>query len=280
MDELRSALELATEEELQGLTEILFRRQFNPLDYVQTPEPIDVQSLDREEWMDAIEERYRFLAADGLTVLRGRTSEVSYRQTLIQVCRYLKIPYSRRLSTTDIEAEIFLNLMGRAWKQMPNKEKRSLTARVQRSLQESQLAHPLPVHLQHDPMALLAKGGSAIAVSSILKPILLKQMASQFAIHFASYQVAKDAVVAGGAAVANQFQHYLALQTAKRGMAVSAARYGAARSVLALLGPAMWGWFFADLGWRAIATNYGRIIPIIFTLAQIRLTRSECWELA
>lgn len=280
MDELRSALELATEEELQGLTEILFRRQFNPLDYVQTPEPIDVQSLDREEWMDAIEERYRFLAADGLTVLRGRTSEVSYRQTLIQVCRYLKIPYSRRLSTTDIEAEIFLNLMGRAWKQMPNKEKRSLTARVQRSLQESQLAHPLPAHLQHDPMALLAKGGSAIAVSSILKPILLKQMASQFAIHFASYQVAKDAVVAGGAAVANQFQHYLALQTAKRGMAVSAARYGAARSVLALLGPAMWGWFFADLGWRAIATNYGRIIPIIFTLAQIRLTRSECWELA
>ncbi|MBD1923312.1 hypothetical protein H6F77_19885 [Microcoleus sp. FACHB-831] len=280
MDELRSALELATEEELQGLTEILFRRQFNPLDYVQTPEPIDVQSLDREEWMDAIEERYRFLAADGLTVLRGRTSEVSYRQTLIQVCRYLKIPYSRRLSTTDIEAEIFLNLMGRAWKQMPNKEKRSLTARVQRSLQESQLAHPLPVHLQHDPMALLAKGGSAIAVSSILKPILLKQMASQFAIHFATYQVAKDAVVAGGAAVANQFQHYLALQTAKRGMAVSAARYGAARSVLALLGPAMWGWFFADLGWRAIATNYGRIIPIIFTLAQIRLTRSECWELA
>jgi uncharacterized protein YaaW (UPF0174 family) len=105
-------------------------------------------------------------------------------------------------------------------------------------------------------------------------------MASQFAIHFATYQVAKDAVVAGGAAVANQFQHYLALQTAKRGMAVSAARYGAARSVLALLGPAMWGWFFADLGWRAIATNYGRIIPIIFTLAQIRLTRSECWELA
>lgn len=280
MDELRSALELATEEELQGLTEILFRRQFNPLDYVQTPDPIDVQSLDREEWMDAIEERFRFLAADGLTVLRGRTSEVSYRQALIQVCRYLKIPYSKRLSTTDIEAEIFLNLMGRAWKQMPNKEKRSLTARVQRSLQESQLAHPLPVHLQHDPMALLAKGGSAIAVSSILKPILLQQMARQFAIHFATYQVAKDAVVAGGAAVANQFQNYLALQTAKRGMAVSAARYGAARSVLALLGPAMWGWFFADLGWRAIATNYGRIIPIIFTLAQIRLTRAECWELA
>jgi uncharacterized protein YaaW (UPF0174 family) len=40
----------------------------------------------------------------------------------------------------------------------------------------------------------------------------------------------------------------------------------------------MWAWFFADLGWRAIATNYGRIIPTIFALAQIRLTRAECWE--
>jgi uncharacterized protein YaaW (UPF0174 family) len=48
--------------------------------------------------------------------------------------------------------------------------------------------------------------------------------------------------------------------------------------VFAVLGPVMWGWFFADLGWRAIATNYGRIIPTIFALAQIRLTRAECWE--
>ncbi|HEY9874191.1 MAG TPA: hypothetical protein V6D12_12185, partial [Candidatus Obscuribacterales bacterium] len=63
-------------------------------------------------------------------------------------------------------------------------------------------------------------------------------------------------------------------------MAMSAARYGATRSVFALIGPVMWGWFFADLGWRAIATNYGRIIPTIFALAQIRLTRAECWEIA
>lgn len=61
MDELRSALELATEEELMQLTDILFRRRFNPLDYVQTPDPIEVQSQDREAWLDAIEERFRFL---------------------------------------------------------------------------------------------------------------------------------------------------------------------------------------------------------------------------
>jgi uncharacterized protein YaaW (UPF0174 family) len=278
LDELRAALELATEEELIQLTDILFRRKFNPLDYVQTPEPIEIQSRDREAWLDAIEQRFRFLAADGLTVLKGRTHEFTYRQALIQVCHYLKIPYSKQLSTTDLEAEIFLNLMGRAWKRLPASERKSLTARVQRSLAQSKLAEPLPAHIQHNPMGILIKGGSALAVSSLLKPILLQQMARQFALHFARYQVAKEVIVQGGAAAAAQFQNYLTLQTAKRGMALNAARYGTTRTVLAFLGPALWGYFFADLGWRAIATNYGRIIPTIFTLAQIRLTRAECWE--
>lgn len=278
MDELRTALELATQEELQQVTEILFRRKFNPLDYLQTPEPIDIQSQDHETWLDAIEQRFRFLAADGMTVLKGKTSEYTYRDALIQVCRYLKIPYSKQLATTEIEAEIFLNLMSKAWKRLPAKEKKSLTIRVQRSLAQSNLSEPLPVQLQHDPMGLLLKGGSALAVSSILKPILLQKVAHQFALHFASYQVAKQAVVRGGVAAASEFQGYLAIQTAKRGMALNAARYGATRSVFALLGPVLWGYFFADLGWRAIATNYGRIIPTIFALAQIRLTRAECWE--
>ncbi|MBD2015388.1 hypothetical protein H6F96_15605 [Microcoleus sp. FACHB-53] len=278
MDELRSALDLATEEELVQLTDILFRRKFNPLDYVQTPDPIEVQSRDREAWLDAIEDRFRFLAADGLTVLRGRSHEITYRQALIQVCHYLKIPYSKKLTTTDIEAEIFLNLMGRAWKKLPASEKKSLTVRVQRSLAQSNFSEPLPVHLQHNPMSLLVKGGSALAVSSIIKPILLQQMARHLALHFAKYQVAKEAVVRGGVAAAAQVESYLVLQTAGRGMALNAARYGATRSVFALLGPVLWGYFFADLGWRAIATNYGRIIPTIFALAQIRLTRTECWE--
>ncbi len=271
-------LELATEEELQQLTEILFRRKFNPLDYVRTPDPLDVQSQDRLDWLDTIEQRFRFLAADGMTVLRGRTEQVTYRQALIRVCRYLKIPYSIKLTTTDLEAEVFLNLLGRAWKQLSTTEQQALTVRVQRSLAESKLSQPLPLSVQRDPLALLVKGGSALAVSSILKPLLLQQIARQFALHFATYQVARETLIQGGAVAATQFQNYVALQTAQRGMAISAARYGAARGVLACLGPVLWTWFFADLGWRAIATNHGRIIPTVFALAQIRLTRTECWE--
>lgn len=277
-DELRSALELASEDELQQLTQILFSRKFNPLDYFNTPEPIEVQSQDWKTWLDSLEERFRYLAADGMTVLRGQTENVSYRQALVRVCHYLKIPYSKQMSTTDIEAEIFLYLMGKAWKRLPVPEQRSLTTKIQRSLASSNLPEPLPVQLQHNPLNIILKGSSALAVSSLLKPWLLKQIAYQFSLHFASYQAAKMAMVRGGVAAANQIQGQLAVQVARRGMAMNAARYGAARTVFTFLGPVLWGWFFADLGWRAIATNYGRIIPVIFTLAQIRLTRSECWE--
>ncbi|PPS40008.1 YaaW family protein [Chroococcidiopsis sp. TS-821] len=276
MDELRAALELATEEELEQLTHILFRRKFNPLDYLHTPEPIEVQSRDRSSWLDAIEQRFRYLAADGMTVLQGRTEQVTYRQTLIRVCRYLKIPFSNSLTTTDLEAEVFLNLLGRAWRQLPAREQQSLTKRIQRSL--TQLHAEFPSIVQQNPLALLIKGGSALAVSSVLKPILLQQIARQFAIHFASYQVAKQALVKGGTAAATQLQTHLAMQAAQRGMAMSAARYGAVRGAFACVAPVLWTWFFADLGWRAIATNYGRIIPTIFALAQIRLTRAEYWQ--
>jgi uncharacterized protein YaaW (UPF0174 family) len=279
-DELRAALELATEEELSELTEILFRRKFNPIDYLYTPDPMDVQSQGRQAWLDALEQRFRFLAADGMTVLQGQADRVTYRQCLIQICRYLRISYSEELSTTDLEAEVFLNLLSRAWKQLSTKEKGALTLRVQQSLARSEIREQLPLAVQQDPMGLLVKGGSALAISSIVRPMLLQLIARQFAYHVATYQVAKQAIAQGGAVAASQFQSYVALQTAKRGMALSATRYGVTRSVLAFVGPAMWGLFFADLGWRAIATNYGRVIPTVFALAQIRLTRADCLEAA
>lgn len=280
MDELRTALELATEDELQQLTKILFGRKFNPLDYVNTPDPLEIQNQDRESWLDAIEDRFRFLAADGMTVLKGRTQEVSYRQALIRVCAYLKIPYSRQLTTTDLEAEVFLYLMGKTWHKLPAGDRTAISTRVQKSLAKTQFSQPLPLSIQHDPIKLILKGSSALAVSSVIKPLILNQIARQFAFHFATYQVAKQTLIRGGIAATSQVQSYIALYMARRGMTIAATQQGAVRSVFAILGPAMWGLFFADLGWRSISTNYGRIIPTIIALAQIRLTRSADWELA
>lgn len=280
MDELRDVLELATDEELRDLTQILFQRRFNPLDYVQTPDPLDVQSRDRQEWLDAIDQRFRYLAADGLTVLQGRANQISYRQVLIQVCRYLRLPYSASLSTTALEEEIFLYLLSRTWDRLPAAEQKALAGRVQASLAQTSLAQELPLPVQQNPLSLIAKGGSALAVSSVLRPFLLQQIARQFAIHFATYQIAQDAMVKGGAAAATQLQNYVTMQMARRGMAIATARYGAMRTVFAFLGPALWTWFLADLGWRAISTNYARVIPTVFALAQIRLMRTAYSEAA
>jgi uncharacterized protein YaaW (UPF0174 family) len=273
LDELRTALELATEEELQQITNILFCRRFNPLDYLRAPDAIAVQSQDWDSWLDSVEDRFRYLAADGVTVLKGQTEKVSYRQILVRVCHFLKVPYSQKMPTTEIEAEIYLHLVNKAWKRLPPSEQKSLSTQIQKALADSHTPQPLPVHLQHNPLDIVLKGSSVIAINSILKPILLKHIAGQFALHFVRYQGAKTAVVQGGAIV-NQ----IALQTAKQGMTRAAARYGAVRTVLSLVGPALWGWFIADLGWKAIATDYGRIIPTIFALAQIRLTREDCWQ--
>lgn len=280
MDELKAALGLATEEELQHITQILFHRRFNPLDYWQTPEPLQIQSQDWHKWIDSLDQRFRYLAADGMTVLRGRTQEISYREILIKVCHYLKIPYSGKMPTTDIEAEIFLHLIGKAWEKLPASEKKSLKARIGSSLAETNPPEPLPVQLQHSPIKILAKGGSVVAVSTVLKSWLLKHIAKQFAVHFATYQAAKTALIKGSTTAVAGLSNQLALQAAKKGMAVNAARYGATRGIFSLLGPAIWGYFLADLGWKAIATNYGRVIPIVFTLAQIRLIRGEYLELS
>jgi uncharacterized protein YaaW (UPF0174 family) len=286
LDELRTALELATDDELQQLTRILFCRKFNPLDYMGTPEPLDIQSQERVEWIDSIEQRFRHLAADGLTVLQGRTQEVTYRQAIIQVCRYLKIPYSKKLSTEDLEAELFVHLMGKAYQELPSTEQAAITIKIQKSLSNSNLAKPLPVHIQHDPMKLFITGSSALVVSSVIQPVVLQQIARQFAIHLATYQITQQALVKGGIATAGQIQAYVTMQLAKRGMVTAAASQGVVRGMFAFLGPAMWGWFFADLGWRAISTNYGRIIPAILALAQIRLIRGSYldsdtyWEIA
>lgn len=275
MDELKTGLGLATQEELQQITQILFSPRFNPLDYWQNPKPLKIQGQAWHTWIDSLDQRFRYLAADGLTVLRGRTQELSYRDILIKVCHYLKIPYSAEMTTTYLEAEIFLHLVSKTWDKLPVREKRSLQAKIGNSLATSSPPEPLPVQLQHSPIKILAAGSSVVAISTILKSWVLRHIAKQFTVHFATYQAAKTTLIKGGTTAVVGFSNQLALQAAKKGMAVNAARYSMTRGIFSLLGPALWGYFFADLGWRAISTNYGRIIPIVFTLAQIRLIRGE-----
>ncbi|AFY59696.1 YaaW family protein [Synechococcus sp. PCC 6312] len=254
MDELRAALELATEQELQELTEILFQRKLNPWDYFHTPDPITVQAQDRDCWLDAIEQRFRFLAADGMTVLKGQSQTISYRQTLMRVCRYLKIPFRPSWTTSELESEIFLALLQRMWAKLPDQDRQVMSKEVQKSL--PQLAQHPDFTLQN--IRLLLEGSAAIAMSSLMRRLIVQQVTRQFALQLTGQQFTRGLFSAQGATL-------------------GITRFAVARSALVCFSTALWIWFIADLGWRAIATNYGRIIPTIFTIAQIRLTRGEEW---
>lgn len=284
MDELRSGLELATDEELHMMTELMFQPKFNPLDYLCTPQPVDVSSYDRTHQINLLDQRFRYLAADGFTVLQNRTHQVSYRRALLQVCRYLKIRRYQGLSVAELESEVFLVLLERTWKQLPEREQQAVDRQLHSAIATTQEFNQLPALLQENPTALLAKGGSALALSAVIRPWLLRQIAKQFALHMAQYQVAKQTLVKGGLTAAAQIQSKAAANVATQGMVKASARYGATRGLLSCLGPALWTWFLADLGWRAIATNYARVIPVVFTIAQIRLTRAAdtgtAWKLA
>lgn len=280
MDEFRSGLELATDDELQMMTQLLFQPKFNPLDYLYTPQPVDVSKCDRSRQIDLLDRRFRYLAADGLTVIQKRTQQVSYHQTLLRVCRHLKIRQYEGLGVAELESEVFLVLLEKTWSQLPGGQKRKVEQQVYEAIASTQEFDQLPNVLKEKPLSLLAKGGSAIALSAVIRPWLLSQIARQFAIHLAQYQVAKQTLVKGGLSIATRVQSKAAANMATRGMAKASVRYGATRGLLSCLGPALWTWFLADLGWRAVATNYARVIPVVFTMAQIRLTRDQSWQAA
>lgn len=279
MDEFRSGLELATLDELHGLTVCLFQRRFNPLDYVMGIDCTHVPHNDRRAWLDELDRRFRFLAADGLTVLKGTTRQLSYRQILLQVCRYFKLESQvnsgTSVSTIALEEEIFLHLLSAAYQKLPLKDQQSLEQYFRKSL--THLSVGPTFYLENSSrhsLRLLLKGGSAVMTSSVIRPLILRHVANNVAAQIVRYQMAKNAMSGGGKAALGMIRNRVMLQTARRGVALNVASYGVIRGVFAVLGPAMWTWFFADLGWRIIATNYGRIIPVIFSLAQIRLLRA------
>jgi uncharacterized protein YaaW (UPF0174 family) len=277
VDGLRAALQLTNAEEQQDIADILFRPRFNPLDYLSRSNPNWVWEQHPEDCLDAIEDRFRFLAADGLTVIQGRTHGVHYGDILLQVCRHLKIPHDPSFTIEDLEVEIYLHILQRTWQKLPQDDRLVLqdkiTAALGNSLTRTQVA------ALKDPLRLIFEGGGALAVTSVIRPWVLKTIAQQVAVQFARYQLAQEGLRQGGA-WALRLQGQLAAQSASRGLMVTAARYSAVRTVFAVVTPALWTWFIADLGWRTIATNYGRIIPVIFILAQTRLLRDSTYSTA
>jgi hypothetical protein len=78
----------------------------------------------------------------------------------------------------------------------------------------------------------------------------------------------------GPVCTAARFVH--ALQASQQGLTSAAARYGAARGMLSVLGPAMWALFAGELAVKSIGTDYGRVVRAMYTLAQVRCQLVLC----
>jgi len=114
--ELRLVLELATDEELMEFEEILYGTSyFSPLlkSIARRPNSDSAVVLDdieeRDLFISKLESRFLYLAADARSIIRGWRP--SYRDVLLGVRKKLGVQCSSKLSTADLEAEIFLYLV-------------------------------------------------------------------------------------------------------------------------------------------------------------------------
>lgn len=270
MNDFIEALHLATDEELCQIAQILFRRGFNPLDYLTLPTVIQVQSLDREELITKINARFLFLAADGITVLKGKAQNLAYRDVLKRVFWHLKMRWGNGETTPQLESELYLKLLEQSLAKLPYQERQQLDRDLVEAIQTTDIPG------QYSQIkGLIARGTGVLALTTMVQPMVLHLLARRVAWYFATYQVSREALKAGGAALSQRIQAYFGSVLAKRGIAVATARYGAVRGLFGVVSPLLWGIFLADLGWRGIATNYGRIIPVIFLVAQIRLLKGS-----
>ncbi|XP_024170994.1 uncharacterized protein LOC112177048 isoform X2 [Rosa chinensis] len=260
--ELRLVLELATDSELYEIERILFGPSyFSPLlksimsrtnvDYAMIEEDLE----ERDQFLAALESRFLFLAADARSTIRGWRP--SYRNVLLAVRKELNIPCSSKLSTEDLEAEIFLHLL----RDYSSEESGSFEGLLEFS-EPSDAENSLELGLsQWKVQALTAlKVGAAELRSMFLKGGGILTLAK-------IYQL-------GGQLAAINLESRVALLAAKQGFAGATSRYLGLRSMMSLLGPVLWGTFLADVVIQMLGTDYARILRAIYAFAQIRITRT------
>lgn len=293
--DLWAVLEMATEQELQQVYDCLHGRSLtSPLlkTLVADKEPASVQLSGRLLLMYKIEQRFRFLAADSITVLRGQRP--SYRDALLKLRDRLSVHCVSTMPVADLEVEIFLAIVqrhtelvqGMADPEVTNTAAsyvisgdgmanvRDSTAGGASKRVVDLLRAPLKLGAP-DFMPALVKFFSATAVSKMSVNTLRKLAASLWC-HHTRYEAALSTLFATSSkGLAGSMQRQAAVQAAQSGLATAAARYTAARSALSIIHPIMWTWLGLDLALMALGTDYGRLSRAVFELAQIRLLHTH-----
>ncbi|XVE63960.1 hypothetical protein DITRI_Ditri07aG0062500 [Diplodiscus trichospermus] len=287
--ELRIVLELATDAELYELQRILFGPSYLSPFLKSVMNRDDVEGVmieenveEREAFIAALESRFLFLAADARSTLRGWRP--SYRNVLLSVRKKLNVSCSSKLSTEDLEAEIFLHLL-RNYSSEESRES-GIFPGIWESNNISNIQNSLELGLSQWKVQVLAagkvgasgfqsmilKGGGMITLAKLCK-LLTNKLSGKVFLEAANYLMKKEALKKGGQ-VAASVESRAALLAAKKGFAGAASRYVGLRSMMSLLGPLFWGTFLADVVIQMLGTDYARILRAIYGFAQIRITRT------
>ncbi|KAL6319633.1 hypothetical protein AAG906_020710 [Vitis piasezkii] len=265
--ELRPVLELATDSELFELERILFGPSyFSPLlksisrradvDYAMIEEDLE----EREDFISSLESRFLFLAADARSTLRGWRP--SYRNVLLGVRKKLNVPCSSKLSTEDLEVEIFLHLLqdysseesGALPKSWENSKASTSHGNLELGLSQWKVQAVAALGAGASELrSIILKGGSMLTLGKIYQ-LLARRLSGKLFLEAANYQIKNEVI--------------------KKGFAGAASRYLGLRSTIALFGPVLWGTFLADVVIQMLGTDYARILRAIYAFAQIRITRT------
>ncbi|KAM0952839.1 hypothetical protein DsansV1_C02g0017611 [Dioscorea sansibarensis] len=289
--ELRSVLELATDEELFELESILYGPSyFSPLlksitsrpdvDYIRGEEAIEC----RDDFIAQLEARFLFLAADARHTLRLGWRP-SYRNVLLGVRKKLRVPCSSNLSTQDLEVEIFLHLL----QEYSSQETGSSSfpwEDVGFSGSDGSLEIGLSRWKVHalaslrvgakELQQIILKGGGMLAFTKICQ-LLANKLSGKMLLEAANCEIKREIIRRGGQLAAINLESRAALLAARQGLARAASRYLGLRSMMMLVGPLLWGTFLADVVIQNLGTDYARILRAIYAFAQIRLTRTYGW---
>ncbi|KAL4326068.1 hypothetical protein GQ457_11G031020 [Hibiscus cannabinus] len=280
--ELRMVLELATDSELYELQRILFGPSyFSPLLKSMLNNRDDVDDMmieenveEREAFIAGLESRFLFLAADARSTLRGWRP--SYRNVLLSVRKRLNVPCSSKLSTEDLEAEIFLHLLREYSSEesgtFPGLWENNNISNIQNSLELGLSKWKVQV-LAAEFQSMVLKGGGMVTLAKLYQ-LLTKKLSGKVFLEAANYLMKKEALKKGGQVAALSIESRAAFLAAKQGFTGAASRYVGLRSMMNLLGPLFWGTFLADVVIQMLGTDYARILRAIYGFAQIRITRT------
>ncbi|KAG6518043.1 uncharacterized protein LOC122056325 isoform X3 [Zingiber officinale] len=286
--ELRLVFELATDAELVELEHILFGPSFfSPLlksitrkqefSFTMDDEYIE----EREDFIEHLESRFLYLAADARSTLRGWRP--SYKNILLNVKRKLGVRCSSKLSTEDLEVEIFLHLLSEYSSEeidpvsFPSLDRKLPSNHGSLEVGISKwkvLALGALKGGAKELQNVFVKGCGMLTMARIFQ-LLARKFSGKLLLEVANYEIKHEIVKKGGQLAAIKLEAKTAELIARQGLARAATRYAGIRSAMMLLGPIMWGTFLADVAIQMLGTDYARILRAIYAFAQIRLTRTN-----